>query len=69
MASATKLDPPTETDGREVLSAGMDGTGKSMERVPSARKNALKVRDIADWLETWAPCHLAESYDNGIACW
>ena len=27
-------------------------------------ENALKVRDIADWLEQWAPRHLAESYDN-----
>ena len=27
-------------------------------------ENALKVRDIAAWLETWAPRHLAESYDN-----
>ncbi|MGB0149920.1 MAG: Nif3-like dinuclear metal center hexameric protein, partial [Flavobacteriales bacterium] len=27
-------------------------------------ENALKVRDIADWLEAWAPRHLAESYDN-----
>ena len=27
-------------------------------------ENALKVRDITDWLETWAPRHLAESYDN-----
>ena len=27
-------------------------------------ENALKVRDIADWLEMWAPRHLAESYDN-----
>ena len=27
-------------------------------------ENALKVRDIAAWLEAWAPRHLAESYDN-----
>ena len=27
-------------------------------------ENALKVRDISDWLEAWAPRHLAESYDN-----
>lgn len=27
-------------------------------------ENALKVRDIAAWLEAWAPPHLAESYDN-----
>ena len=27
-------------------------------------ENALKVRDIAAWLEVWAPRHLAESYDN-----
>ena len=25
---------------------------------------ALKVRDIAGWLETWAPRQFAESYDN-----
>ncbi|MAV51837.1 MAG: Nif3-like dinuclear metal center hexameric protein [Crocinitomicaceae bacterium] len=27
-------------------------------------ENGLKVRDIAGWLETWAPKALAESYDN-----
>ena len=35
-----------------------------MERTFGSMENALKVRDIADWLEQWAPRHLAESYDN-----
>ena len=40
-----------------------------MERTFGSMENALKVRDIADWLEQWAPRHLAESYDNVGLLW
>ena len=55
-----------ETDGREVLEVpGWMAPGNWGGTCTFGfMENALKVRDIADWLETWAPCHLAESYDN-----